>query len=214
MHGDGAGADHVQLPAVEPEVATSITPNRDDDEGYMTFEEVALRGCDGFKPRSGSPSQEPKVGRLSAGGRRIRTRGPSGKGKAMRSHSCEHRCLRSQLSVPLRVVPSPIGNAEKSLSQERDRIRFRAQCEFCCERGAGLMVRIRFPPAESQRTFGSSRRAGFASGRTRTIERDTKGAKTRFIAPAYGKFESSSLLRRVNKLSVPVRQVKLTRSCR
>ena len=37
------------------------------------------------------------------------------------------------------------------------RIRFRAQCEFCCERGAGLMVRIRFPPAESQRTFGSSR---------------------------------------------------------
>jgi len=34
---------------------------------------------------------------------------------------------------------------------------------------------------------------GCASGRTRTIERDTKGAKTRFIAPAYGKFESSSL---------------------
>ena len=28
---------------------------------------------------------------------------------------------------------------------------------------------------------------GCASGRTRTIERDTKGAKTRFIAPAYGK---------------------------
>ena len=41
-------------------------------------------------------------------------------------------------------------------------------------------------------------RAGFASGRTRTIERDTKGAKTRFIAPAYGKFESSSLQRGVN----------------
>ena len=38
---------------------------------------------------------------------------------------------------------------------------------------------------------------GCASGRTRTIERDTKGAKTRFIAPAYGKFESSSLRRRV-----------------
>jgi len=38
---------------------------------------------------------------------------------------------------------------------------------------------------------------GCASGRTRTIERDTKGAKTRFIAPAYGKFESSSLQRRV-----------------
>src|SRR6516165_7131494 len=36
---------------------------------------------------------------------------------------------------------------------------------------------------------------GCASGRTRTIERDTKGAKTRFIAPAYGKFESSSLQR-------------------
>ena len=86
------------------------------------------------------------------------------------------------------------------------RIRFRAQCEFCCERGAGLMVRIRFPPAESQRTFGSSRRAGFASGRTRTIERDTKGAKTRFIAPAYGKFESSSLHRRVSELSVPERR--------
>src|SRR6516165_5326027 len=34
---------------------------------------------------------------------------------------------------------------------------------------------------------------GCASGRTRTIERDTKGAKTRFIATAYGKFESSSL---------------------
>src|SRR6516162_1171580 len=34
---------------------------------------------------------------------------------------------------------------------------------------------------------------GCASGRTRTIERDTKGAKTRFIASAYGKFESSSL---------------------
>ena len=44
---------------------------------------------------------------------------------------------------------------------------------------------------------------GCASGRTRTIERDTKGAKTRFIAPAYGKFESSSLLRRVRKPSVP-----------
>src|SRR6516162_5738810 len=38
---------------------------------------------------------------------------------------------------------------------------------------------------------------GCASGRTRTIERDTKGAKTRFIALAYGKFESSSLQRRV-----------------
>jgi hypothetical protein len=37
-----------------------------------------------------------------------------------------------------------------------------------------------------------------------SIERDTKGAKTRFIAPAYGKFESSSLQRRVNKLSVPL----------
>ena len=45
---------------------------------------------------------------------------------------------------------------------------------------------------------------GCASGRTRTIERDTKGAKTRFIAPAYGKFESSSLQQRVNKLSVPL----------
>jgi hypothetical protein len=44
---------------------------------------------------------------------------------------------------------------------------------------------------------------GCASGRTRTIERDTKGAKTRFIAPAYGKFESSSLQRRVRELSVP-----------
>ena len=43
---------------------------------------------------------------------------------------------------------------------------------------------------------------GCASGRTRTIERDTKGAKTRFIAPAYGKFESSSLLRRVNKHAI------------
>ena len=40
---------------------------------------------------------------------------------------------------------------------------------------------------------------GCASGRTRTIERDTKGAKTRFIAPAYGKFESSSLQRRVTQ---------------
>ena len=45
---------------------------------------------------------------------------------------------------------------------------------------------------------------GCASGRTRTIERDTKGAKTRFIAPAYGKFESSSLQQRVRKLSVPL----------
>jgi hypothetical protein len=37
-------------------------------------------------------------------------------------------------------------------------------------------------------------RAGCALGRTRTNNgRDTKGAKTRFIAPAYGKFESSSL---------------------
>ena len=44
---------------------------------------------------------------------------------------------------------------------------------------------------------------GCASGRTRTIERDTKGAKTRFIAPAYGKFESSSLQRRVHEPSVP-----------
>src|SRR6516225_11025827 len=44
---------------------------------------------------------------------------------------------------------------------------------------------------------------GCASGRTRTIERDTKGAKTRFIAPAYRKFESSSVQQRVNKLSVP-----------
>ena len=42
---------------------------------------------------------------------------------------------------------------------------------------------------------------GCASGRTRTIERDTKGAKTRFIAPAYGKFESSSLQRRVTRTS-------------
>ena len=42
---------------------------------------------------------------------------------------------------------------------------------------------------------------GCASGRTRTIERDTKGAKTRFIAPAYGKFESSSLQRRVGRTS-------------
>ena len=40
---------------------------------------------------------------------------------------------------------------------------------------------------------------GCASGRTRTIERDTKGAKTRFIAPAYGKFESSSLQRGVGE---------------
>jgi len=41
-------------------------------------------------------------------------------------------------------------------------------------------------------------RAGCALGRTRTNNgRDTKGAKTRFIAPAYGKFESSSLQRRV-----------------
>ena len=43
----------------------------------------------------------------------------------------------------------------------------------------------------------SSPDVGCASGRTRTIERDTKGAKTRFIAPAYGKFESSSLQQRV-----------------
>jgi hypothetical protein len=41
-------------------------------------------------------------------------------------------------------------------------------------------------------------RAGCALGRTRTNNgRDTKGAKTRFIAPVYGKFESSSLQRRV-----------------
>ena len=33
--------------------------------------------------------------------------------------------------------------------------------------------------------------------REQTIGRDTKGAKTRFTAPAYGKFESSSLQRRV-----------------
>src|SRR6516165_12537145 len=46
---------------------------------------------------------------------------------------------------------------------------------------------------------------GCASGRTRTIERDTKGAKTRFIAPAYGKFESSSLQRGVCEPSVPCR---------
>ena len=46
------------------------------------------------------------------------------------------------------------------------------------------------------------RRAGCASGRTRTIERDTKGAKTRFIAPAYGKFESISLHRRVQRTSL------------
>jgi len=45
---------------------------------------------------------------------------------------------------------------------------------------------------------------GCASGRTRTIERDTKGAKTRFIAPAYGKFESSSLQQRVCEPSVPL----------
>ena len=50
----------------------------------------------------------------------------------------------------------------------------------------------------------SSPDVGCASGRTRTIERDTKGAKTRFIAPAYGKFESSSLQQRVRKLSVPL----------
>ena len=47
---------------------------------------------------------------------------------------------------------------------------------------------------------------GCASGRTRTIERDTKGPKTRFIAPAYGKFESSSLQRGVCELSVPERR--------
>ena len=42
-------------------------------------------------------------------------------------------------------------------------------------------------------------RAGCALGRTRTNNgRDTKGAKTRFIAPAYGKFESSSLQQTVN----------------
>ena len=44
---------------------------------------------------------------------------------------------------------------------------------------------------------------GCASGRTRTIERDTKGAKTRFIAPAYGKFESISLRQRVRLSRVP-----------
>jgi putative CocE/NonD family hydrolase len=44
-----------------------------------------------------------------------------------------------------------------------------------------------------------------ALGLVGTIERDTKGAKTRFIAPAYGKFESSSLQRRVKKLCVPLK---------
>ena len=53
---------------------------------------------------------------------------------------------------------------------------------------------------------------GCASGRTRTIERDTKGAKTRFIAPAYGKFESISLHRRVCELSVPERRTRHLRS--
>jgi hypothetical protein len=47
-------------------------------------------------------------------------------------------------------------------------------------------------------------RAGCASGgREQTIGRDTKGAKTRFITPAYGKFESSSLQRSVCKPLVP-----------
>ena len=36
------------------------------------------------------------------------------------------------------------------------------------------------------------------------MSRYTKGAKTRFIAPAYGKFESSSLQQRVREPSVPL----------
>ena len=55
---------------------------------------------------------------------------------------------------------------------------------------------------------------GCASGRTRTIERDTKGAKTRFIAPAYGKFESSSLQRRVVRTPVQTSHVASRKSAR
>ena len=60
---------------------------------------------------------------LAAGGSRIRTRGPSAKGKAMGCHS--RQALPSLdlnlLVAPPLVRPSPIGNAQKSLSQERDR---------------------------------------------------------------------------------------------
>jgi len=38
--------------------------------------------------------------------------------------------------------------------------------------------------------------------------------KSQAFVPRYQEFESNSLQRRVNKLSVPVRQAKLTRSCR
>ena len=69
-----------------------------------------------FRARAGSILAREVRGRLFAGGRRIRTRGPSGKGKAMRSHSMEaslsrvstcrclcESCRRIRLAMPRRA---------------------------------------------------------------------------------------------------------------
>ena len=77
-----------------------------------------------FRARAGSILAREVRGRLFAGGRRIRTRGPSGKGKAMGSHSrqafavsglnrwrvraqqCEKRNLGTDLRAPDRNGPT------------------------------------------------------------------------------------------------------------
>jgi len=78
---------------------------------------------EGRNGRGGLAASELIVRRLRAGGRRIRTRGPSAKGKATGRHS--RQALPSAdlnlLVAPPLVRPSPIGNAQNSLSQERDR---------------------------------------------------------------------------------------------
>ena len=82
--------------------------------------------------------------RLAGGGNRIRTIGPAEKETAVESGpAADHRLSRDDLCL---MTPSSLWVRHlSSATAERPFTR------------AGPMVRIRFPPAKSQQTFGSFR---------------------------------------------------------
>ena len=101
--------------------------------GRLYRQGIGRSATAGWKPRLWPmASAALRRDRLFGGGRRIRTRGPSAKGKAIGSHSRQ--------ALPFRTSPvsgSAFHAAVLASSEE----------PFA---GAGPMVRIRFPPAESR----------------------------------------------------------------
>src|SRR6516165_3070330 len=99
------------------------------------FETVACpkKASSTMSSRGGSSPPEPKVRRLTAGGRRIQLAVPPRRERLWGATPGKHRRLGPEpVSGSAFRAAVPIGNAQKSLSQERDR-----------------WFRVRFSPAES-----------------------------------------------------------------